>query len=189
VSSEEWRVEKRPITDGRNPLVIVSNSLCFESEHPSFRMPGMFMRAGAVIAIAVSLVTCSSCTMYSKPKAGFAGATGGEQLERELWNSIKAKDWKTLDHHLAPTFVSTNLAATRDRAAIVEQWKSWDLQSVSLADVQVQSAGADFVVTATVTVTGTLAGQPAPPQPLHTMTVWQQLSKGFVAVAHSDPLP
>jgi hypothetical protein len=147
------------------------------------------MHAAAIAVLGTFLLVLSSCTMYSKPKAGFAGATGGEQLEREMWNAIKAKDWKTLDHHLAPTFVGASNAATRDRAAMLERWKSWNLQSVSVGDVQVQSAGADFIVTAVITIAGSLGGEPAPSQPIRTMTVWQQVSKGFVAVAHSDSLP
>jgi Domain of unknown function (DUF4440) len=152
----------------------------------SFRMPGMLKRTLAVVVI---LAMTSACTLYSKPKSGFAGATGGEQLEKQFWDDIKAKNWKDLDPRLAPMFVTTSPDATRDRAASLERWKKWELQSVSVADVQVQSAGVDFVVTATVTVTGTVGGQPAPSQPVHTMTVWQQVSKGFVAVAHSDSLP
>jgi hypothetical protein len=152
-------------------------------------MPGMLKRLLGVVLAAVFVCLLFACTMYSKPKQGFAGATGGEQLEKELWEDIRSKDWKDLDPRLAPMFVSTSLDGSHDRAATLERWKKWDVQSVSLSDVQVQSAGADFVVTATVTVTGTFNGQPAPSQPVHTMTVWQQVKKGFVVVAHSDPLP
>lgn len=150
----------------------------------------MLKHASAISILAVLLFLLSACAITSsKPQKGFAGATGGEQLEQQFWNDIKAKDWKNLEPRLAPMFVSTNPDATRDRAASLEHWKKWDLQSVTVNDVQVQSAGGDFVVTATVTVTGTLGGQPAPPQPVHTLTVWQQVSKGFIVVAHSDPLP
>lgn len=152
-------------------------------------MPGMLKLVRAVVVPVLLLLLLSSCTFYSKPKKGFAGATGGEQLEQQFWNDIKAKDWKNLEPRLAPMFVSTNPDATRDRAASLEHWKKWDLQSVTVNDVQVQSAGADFVVTANVTLTGSLGGQPAPSQPIHTMTVWQQVSKGFIVVAHSDSLP
>ena len=152
-------------------------------------MPGMLKRSHAVVIAAVMVCLLSACTMYSKPKKGFAGATGGEQLEKQLWEEIKAKDWKELEPRLAPMMVSNSPDATRDKAATLDHWKKWDVQSVSLSDVQVQSAGADFVVTATLTATGTFGGQPAPSQPVHTMTVWQQVSKGFVVVAHSDPLP
>jgi len=142
-----------------------------------------------MVPVVLLVCLCSACTMYSKPKSGFAGATGGEQLEKQLWDDIQKKDWKDLEPRLASMLVTTSPDSTRDRAATLDHWKKWELQSVSVSDVQVQSAGADFVVTATVTVTGTLNGAPAPSQPVHTMTVWQQVKKGFVVVAHSDPLP
>ena len=150
----------------------------------------MSKRVLAVALVGAFLLLLSACAITSsKPQKGFAGATGGEQLEKEFWEAIRTKDWKNVEPRLAPMFVSTSPDATRDRAASLEHWKKWDLQSVTVNDVQVQSAGSDFVVTATVTVTGTLGGQPAPAQPVHTLTVWQQVSKGFIVVAHSDPLP
>jgi len=152
-------------------------------------MPGMFKRACAVVGLAVLLFVLSSCTLYSKPKSGFAGATGGEQLEKQFWDAIKTKNWKDLEPRLAPMFTSSSTDGARDRAASLDRWKQWNLQSVAVSDVQVQSAGADFVVTATVSLTGTLGSQAAPSQPIHTLSVWQQVSKGFVMVAHSDSVP
>lgn len=146
-------------------------------------------RLYAIAVAAALLLLLSSCTFYGKPKQGFAGATGGEQLERQFWTDIQKKDWKDLDPRLAPMFTSTSTSGSRDRTASLERWKQWNLQSASVSDVQVQSAGTDYVVTANVTLAGTLGDQPAPSQPVHTMTVWQQVSKGFVVVAHSDTLP
>ena len=141
-----------------------------------------------VVIIAVTLIL-SSCSMWKNPPKGWAGATGGEQLERLLWDDIKAKNWDELDKHLEPNFVATSPTGRFDKSASVERWKGYELQSVIVADVQVQTAGADFVVTATVTVNGTCNGKPLPTEPMKTMTVWQQVSKGFVAVAHSDVVP
>ena len=31
--------------------------------------------------------------------------------------------------------------------------------------------------------------KPIPSQPIHTMSVWQQVSKGWIIVAHTDSLP
>jgi hypothetical protein len=149
-------------------------------------MPGMLKRASAVAMLTAVLFTLPSCTIYSKPKSGFTGATGGEQLERQFWNDIKTKDWKDLGPRLAPSFTFSSATGARDRAASLELWKSWSLESVAVSDLQVQSAGADFVVTANVTFTGTRGSQQPSSQPIHTMTVWQQVSKGFVAVAHSE---
>jgi ketosteroid isomerase-like protein len=135
------------------------------------------------------VVVLSSCTMWKNPPKGWAGATGGEQLERLFWDDIQSKNWTSLEKHLEPMFVATSPNATRDRAEAISHWKTYDLQSVNLADIQVHTAGADFTVTAIVTVTGTADGKPIASEPVHTMTVWQQVGSRWVAVAHSDPLP
>jgi len=153
-----------------------------------FTIPRMLKRAVSSLLAVVLFVLCG-CGFSSKPKSGFAGATGGEQLERQFWDDIQKKDWKDLQPRLAPMFVSSSTAGNRNRQGSIDYWQQWSLQSVSLADVQVQSAGGDFIVTATLTVTGTLSGKPAPVEPVYSMTVWQQVSKGFVVVAHSDTLP
>jgi len=139
--------------------------------------------------VAVMLLATSSCSMWKNAPKGWNGATGGEQLERLFWDAIRAKNWADLETHLAPMFVANSATATLDRAAAMNRWKTFELQSVNLSDVQVQPAGADFIVTATLTLSGTVAGNPAPTQPIRTMTVWQQVSKGWVVVAHTDSLP
>lgn len=149
----------------------------------------MWKRAAWIVFVGTMLLITSSCNLWKNAPKGWTGATGGEQLERLFWDEVRAKNWAELDLHLAPLFVSTSVDATRDKAASFEHWKQYDLQSVTLADVQVQPAGSDFIVTATVTVTGTVGGKPIPTQPIHTMTVWQPVKKGFVAVAHTDYLP
>jgi hypothetical protein len=149
-------------------------------------MPGMLKRTASAVLLVVIM---SSCSVWKNPTKGWNGATGGEQLEHLFWDEIKAKNWAELDKHLAPTFVANSPDATRDRAVALDHWKQYDLQSVSIGEVQVQTAGADFIVTATITATGTVGGKPIPAQPIHTMTVWQQVSKGWVVVAHTDSLP
>ena len=135
------------------------------------------------------IVITSSCSLWKNAPKGWSGATGGEQLERLFWDEIKAKNWPELQKHLAPLFVANSPDATRDLTAAVEHWKQYDLQSLSLADVQVQTAGTDFIVTATLTATGSVGGKAISPQPIHTMSVWQQVSKGWVMIAHTDALP
>ena len=149
-------------------------------------MPGMLKRTAFAVLLVVIM---SSCTVWKNPPKGWNGATGGEQLEHLLWDDIKAKHWAELERHMGPTFVANSPDATRDRGAAIEHWKQYELQSVSLADVQVQTAGADFLVTATLSATGSVAGKPIPSQPIHTMSVWQQVSKGWTLVAHTDALP
>ncbi len=43
----------------------------------------------------------------------------------------------------------------------------------------------EFVVTYTITLNGTAAGQPLPSGPQHMMTVWHEHKSGWMVIAHS----
>ena len=78
------------------------------------RMHPMLRRRVAVrIAVAaVLMLAATGCTMWKNPPKGWAGATAGEQLERQWWKDVKAKDWKELDKHLASTFTAVTPAGS-----------------------------------------------------------------------------
>ena len=75
-------------------------------------MPGMLKRTALVLLLAT---TMSSCNLWKNPPKGWAGATGGEQLERLLWDEIKAKNWAELDKpdHAETLAFHTRLIALR----------------------------------------------------------------------------
>jgi len=137
--------------------------------------------------LAVVLAACSGCTMWKeKPANSWSSATGGEQFERLMWRDVKAQDWADFRAHLAPSFVSIEAGGTRDRAATVDYLKSATLSDYTLGDFATASHGADLVVTYTAQVKGTRNGQPFPAEPMRMMTVWQQVTKSWVAIAHSE---
>ena len=139
-----------------------------------------------VLSLAV-LSSMTACSMWKAETKGY-NSSGAEQLERAFWNDVKSKRWAEVDRHLASTFEGTSASGNRDKAAAVEAWKKFDLKSFSLADVQVQPNGADLVISYTFTGEGTFDGKPLPNGPIHMMTVWQQVSKGWIAIAHADSL-
>jgi hypothetical protein len=68
----------------------------------------------------------------------------------------------------------------------VDYLKSLSLADYTLGDFNTTSNGADLVVTYTARVSGTSKGQPLPAEPIRMMTVWQQVTKNWVAIAHSE---
>lgn len=138
-------------------------------------------------ALAAALAVCSACTLWKeKPATAWSGATGAEQFERLLWVSVKEQHWADVQAHLAPTFVSVHGGGTRDRAATLDYLKSLALTEYTLGDFNTTTNGADIVVTYTARVSGTCQGRPLPSEPIHMMTVWQQVTKNWVAIAHSE---
>jgi hypothetical protein len=151
-------------------------------------MPAM-MKARALLlcGLAAALAACSACTMWkAKPGNSWSSATAAEQFERLMWRDVKKQRWAQVEGHLAPNFVSLYAGGIRDRAGTMAYLKSLALADYSLGDFNTTTNGADLVVTYTARVTGTYQGQPLPSDPIRMMTVWQQVTRSWVAIAHSE---
>ncbi len=103
-----------------------------------------------------------------------------------MWRGLKEKKWLQFERHLAPTFVFVNQSGTRDKAATLEFLKPLALADYTLGDFKVETNGADLVVAYTARISGTYNGKPLPKEPVRMMTVWQEVTKGWVAIAHSE---
>ncbi|HYN16168.1 MAG TPA: nuclear transport factor 2 family protein [Terriglobales bacterium] len=137
--------------------------------------------------LAVALGACSACTMWKeKPANSWSSATGAEHFERLMWRDVKEQHWAEVESHLAPTFVSLYPGGTRDRAATMDYLKSLALSDYTLGEFNTTTNGADMVVTYTARVSGTYKGQPLSSEPIRMMTVWQQVTKSWIAIAHSE---
>jgi hypothetical protein len=121
-----------------------------------------------------------------KPGNSWSNATAAEQFERLMWRDVKEQHWAQVEAHLAPTFVSLDSGGARDRTATMDYLKSLALADYTLGDFNTTTNGADLVVTYTARVTGTYKGQPLPSEPIRMMTVWQQITRSWVAIAHSE---
>ena len=131
--------------------------------------------------IVLILAPTLACSMWSKPASGWTGATGGEQIEKLCWKEVQAKNWTEVDRHLAGTFVGNGPAGAMDRDAFVRELQKAPLTDVTLSECNSHLNGGDMMVTCTVRATW--AWQPVSSS---TLSVWQQLKKGWVMVAHSE---
>ncbi len=136
-----------------------------------------------------SLLACaflSGCWEKAKTTA-WSNATGAESFERLMWDDIKAKNWNSVEQHLGAAFVLTTPEGIYNRDRTMEYLKGgFDVEDYSMGDLNVWPAGNDMVVTYTITLRGTENGKPLPSTPVHMMTVWQQVKRGWIAVAHSS---
>lgn len=117
--------------------------------------------------------------------AGWSNATGAEQFERLWWADVKAKKWEDVRYRLAATFVWITAERKRDREQTVVRLQELEIEDFTLGDVDVRPNGNDVVITYTMTLRGTLAGQPVSLDRTPMMTVWQQQKTGWMAIAHS----
>jgi ketosteroid isomerase-like protein len=136
--------------------------------------------------VLVSLVWLAGCTVYGqKPVKALADATGGEGLERALWRDIRSKDWKDLENHAASIFVYQTPNGKMDRAAALAQIEKMNVSDYSIGELSTELHGNVFVVTYTITLNGTLDGQPLPNRAERRMSVWQQQKSGWMMIAHA----
>jgi hypothetical protein len=138
----------------------------------------MFKR---LMPVLLALLSTLGCNMWSKPASGWTGATGGEQIERLFWKDVQAKNWAEVDRHIGATFAGAGAAGTADRAAFLRDLQKAPLIDFSLSECSSQTNGADLMVTCTLRATW--AGESVNAS---TLSVWQQLKKGWVMVAHAE---
>jgi hypothetical protein len=144
------------------------------------------MRARCVLTLLCLLAVVApalNCTIWKEKKvAEWSSATGGEHLERLLWQEIKAKNWAELEQHLASNFTCVAPGGALDRAACVEHLKRLGAAEFALSNFAVQPSGADVTVTYTVS----LRTPGGAAESWHMMTTWQQVKKGWMATVHAE---
>jgi hypothetical protein len=140
-----------------------------------------------MLALLGTLLLLQACTLWGEhPPRHWADVTGGEGLERNFWREVKAKNWDELDRHLAGNYISfTPEEGRMDRAATVAHLQQLQLDDFSLGNFESELNGQTLVVTYTITMRGSFAGQPLPAAPVRMMTVWQQQKPGWMAIAHT----
>jgi len=138
------------------------------------------MRSMLVLIVLASLAGCAG-----EPKhPTWKNATGAEQYERLMWQSIQGKDWVNVERSLSPTFVGVNAEGRMfDRAGWLELWKSAQVTEFSFGELQVQPEGPDMKVTYILSLPA--AGKGPAPAGQRVVSVWQQLKTRWLLSATS----
>ena len=143
-------------------------------------------RYALMLPVLCIVVALSSCTMWSEKKhANWKSATSGENLANLFWRDVKAKDWQSLDGHVAPQFTGIIRSGITNHDQLMQNLKGLDLQDFQIGELQTQLHGGDLVVIYSVTLKGTSKGEPLPATPIRILSVWQELKHGWVLVAQS----
>jgi hypothetical protein len=138
-----------------------------------------------VVGLCFLLAGCAG-----EPKhATWKNATGAEQNERLMWQSIQGKDWINVESHLSATFVGVTADGRMfDRAGWLEQWKSVEVREFSLGEVQVQPEGTDMKVTYILHMPASPPG-PLPSVGLRVVSIWQDIkSRWLLSVTSITPI-
>lgn len=142
----------------------------------------------AIFLLLSTTLLMTGCTLWREhpESTNWKDATGGEGLERSFWKEIKAKRWVEVEHRISSNFVGVSQEGTRfDKADALSRLQRLQLDDYTLGDLQSEMNSDTFVVTYTLAMRGTSAGQPLPSEPIRMMTVWQKQNAGWMEIAHS----
>lgn len=142
----------------------------------------------AILVLLAATLLQPACTLWREHpgSTNWTDATGGEGLERSFWEQVKAKRLDELGHHFASNYIAvTPQEGKLDKAAMIGHLQQVQLDDYTLGDVRTEMNSDTIVVTYTIAMRGTFAGDPLPSEPVRMMTVWQKQKVGWMAIAHS----
>ena len=137
-----------------------------------------------VAVLAAILMPVCACTGGKPPQSQpWQAATGAEAYERLWWKAVQDHDFTTAGRHLAPIYTLTTSAGIVGRDKAIQYFQALDLTNINIAELEVKPEGSDMVVsyTAMLQTRGS-----SPPQRCYMTTVWQQVKRGWIAIAHSE---
>lgn len=142
-----------------------------------------------VTTLLMIVIVSSSCTMWSAKKhADWKSATSGQNLVNLFWGDVKAKDWQSLEGHIAPEFTGIIPPGVTDHAKLMEHLRAMDLEEFQIGDLETKLSGGDLIVIYSITLKGTAQGKPLPSAPVRILSVWQEFNHGWILVAQSAAL-
>jgi hypothetical protein len=131
--------------------------------------------------------TSASPAATSRAESNAVSADTIIAREKEIWDKIKTKNPEAFSAMLADDFVFVTEDGVYDRAGTTDGIKQLAPTDISFADWKVVPVDKDAaVVTYTVTMKGTRAGQPMPDGPMRASSVWVNRGGTWTGVFHQD---
>ena len=131
----------------------------------------------------------ANATPAATPKAEASPAAADAIIarEKEIWETIRAKNPEGFAAMLADDYVYVGEAGVYDKATIVNSIKQLVFTDLSFSDWKVVKLDEDAaVVTYTVTSKGTSDGQPLPGTPMRGGSLWANRGGKWLGVFHQE---
>ena len=148
--------------------------------HYIFRIRKRKLPSCAFVSFVVGLSILSAGCAGEPKHPTWKNATGAEQHERLMWQSIQSKDWTNVERRLSPTFTGvTPDGRMLDRVGWVQQWQNSQVREFSLGEVQVHPEGSDMKVTYIfhVQASATVA---LPSSGFRVVSIWQDVKSRWL---------
>ena len=137
-----------------------------------------------VMTLALALLFISQVVQASQEPE--AELSLGEQLVRQLWADMKARNIEAIEKMIAPGFQSVHEDGSRDREAEIELIKGLDLGEYTLSDFVVTENGPVIVVSYFVSVEETIEGESLSTEPAARLSVWLNTNGVWQWIIHAN---
>jgi hypothetical protein len=115
----------------------------------------------------------------------------GEKMEKQMWEDIKAKNWKAVEDKIAEGFQSVHPDGARDRAGEISLIKNLNVGQVTFNDFRSTMSGDNVVVTYMISVQETIDIEQLPTKPTSRLSVWKKGPRDWQWICHANlnPIP
>jgi len=113
----------------------------------------------------------------------------GETMEKQIWEDIKAKNWKAVESKIADGFQSVHPDGARDRAGEIALIKNLNVGEIVLSDLKSTESGDTIVVTYLISAQETIDLEQLPTKPMPRMSVWKKGANGWQWICHANLTP
>jgi hypothetical protein len=137
----------------------------------------------SLLAAALATIGLSGCTIYGEKKSpNLQSTTSAEQYERLFWSAVKAKNWQQLPGMLAANVVYSAGGKILSKDQVVPYLQGLNIADFTITNMVVKPNGVDMTLSYTLQLSpagGSL-------QTLTVISVWQQVAKGLILIAHTE---
>ena len=114
-----------------------------------------------------------------------------EKMEKQMWEDIKAKNWKAVESKIAEGFQSVHPDGARDRADEISLIKNLNVGQVAFNDFRSTMSGDNIVVTYMISVQETIDIERLPTKATPRLSVWKKGTQGWQWICHANlnPIP
>jgi hypothetical protein len=137
----------------------------------------------SLLAASLAAVGVTGCTIYGEKKpTTVQNTTSAEQYERIFWSSVKAKNWQPVPGLLAANVMYNVGGKVLSKDQVMPYLQGANIADFNISGMVVKPNGPDM----TLSYILQLSPAGGPVQTYTAISVWQQVAKGWVLIAHTE---
>jgi hypothetical protein len=141
------------------------------------------MRNLWITTLLAAVMGLSGCTIYgAKNPPTLKSTTSAEQYQRIFWSAVKAKNWLQIPGLLAANVMYSAGGKVLSKDQVVPYLQGLNIADFTITGMVVKPNGPDMTLSYTLQLPAT-GGQA---QTLAAISVWQQVSSGWILIAYCE---